>query len=89
VKRNNPSCKPVTINPMASIWAASKMLGRGSGPVPRFKACKLPKGLSLISSTNGCHAFLITSLAGVSYPDNPGNEISFLSVSLSSVISLP
>ena len=66
VTRSKPSLWPVTIMPMASMWAASSRLGRGSGPLPRFRPCRLPRRLVVVSSTSGCQAASIKRRTGAS-----------------------
>ena len=65
---------PVTIRPMASMWAESSMRGRGSGAVPRRKPCRLPRRLMVSSSTSGRQASAITLRTGASWPERPGKE---------------
>jgi hypothetical protein len=51
------------------------MRGRGSGPLPRFKPCKLPRRLVLNSSVDGRQASSIKERMGPSWPERPGAEI--------------
>ena len=74
VMRKKPSWIPATISPMASMWAASIMDGRGSVPEPFLKPCTDPRRLRLSSSTSGCHSASIRRAAGASCPESPGTE---------------
>ena len=56
VTRRKPSTTLVTMSPMASIWAAIRMVCLGSGAWPRFKPCRLPRRLVVSSSVTGSQA---------------------------------
>src|SRR3990172_9453360 len=76
----------VTSRPIASMCAARRMLGRGSGAVPRFSACRLPNRLMLTSSARGRQAASIRLRIGASCPERPGAEIKDLRSESNSVI---
>jgi hypothetical protein len=62
------------------------MPGRGSAPLPRFNACRLPRRLVLVSSTNGCQASWIIWRTGASRPDSPGWDIKFFRKDCKSIV---
>ena len=90
VKRRNPSgVTRVTIKPIASIWAASRMRGRGSGASPAFEPVQAAHAADCQLVHQRAPGSAITSRTGSSKAESPGSEISCFKKGFSSIWVVP